>query len=104
MSVAYVNWGGYRFFFELRQIFRGKSLFTERQFFSKDFRREDLPGARSAPVIWASSSPCVANRPDLLVARAPFRASMRVVPPGRRAGGVVASEATSAPIAPVPNL
>ena len=46
-----------------------------------------------------------ANRPDLLVARARFRGSMRarsLCPPGRHAGGAVASEVTSAPIAPVP--
>ena len=43
-----------------------------------------------------------ANRPDLLVARARFRGSMRarsLCPPGRHAGGAVASEVTSAPIA-----
>ena len=47
----------------------------------------------------------LAYRPDLLVARARFRGSMRarsLCPPGRHAGGAVASEVTSAPIAPVP--
>ena len=127
-ALAATRWPLQGFFFEQRQILT-RQISVHRGKFLRDFRRFVFR-PRSAPtlprpcqslispryagtnfsVISASSSPCQPTRPPCRAGS--FPRSMRarsLCPPGRHAGGAVASEVTSAPIAPVltspvPNL